>query len=43
VDSQHGRFEKTDQRGKHQGEVDISGILYEEKKDSSGQHDLKTR
>jgi len=40
VDTQHGRFEKLDKRGKHQGEFDIDG---KQKKpaDKSEKHDLK--
>ncbi|MED1715980.1 pre-toxin TG domain-containing protein, partial [Bacillus paralicheniformis] len=40
VDTQHGRFEVVNKRGKHQGEVDFN--LNETKPaDKSGRHDLK--
>ncbi|MCY8006241.1 colicin E3/pyocin S6 family cytotoxin [Bacillus haynesii] len=40
VDTQHGRFEIVNKRGKHQGEVDFN--LNETKPaDKLGRHDLK--
>lgn len=42
VDTQHGRFEVVNKRGKHQGEVDFNFNLNETKPaDKSGRHDLK--
>ncbi|RJF93197.1 hemagglutinin repeat-containing protein [Sphingomonas cavernae] len=41
VDSQHGRYEILDKRGNHQGEMNIDGSIYEDKKDISGKHDIK--
>ncbi|MEC1260003.1 pre-toxin TG domain-containing protein [Bacillus swezeyi] len=42
VDTQHGRFEVVNKRGKHQGEVDFN--LNETKPaDKSGRHDLKMK
>jgi hypothetical protein len=40
VDSQHGRFEKTNKRGKHMGEFDIEFNFIENSIDRSGRHDL---
>jgi len=40
VDTQHGRLEKLDRRGKHQGEFDMDGKLTKPA-DRSGKHDLE--
>jgi hypothetical protein len=41
VDTQHGRYEKCNSRGKHQGEYDIDGEFIPGSIDISGGHDLK--
>lgn len=42
VDTRHGRFEKLDKRGKHQGEgeVDLDLNPIKDSKDLSGGHDI---
>jgi uncharacterized DUF497 family protein len=40
VDTQHGRFEMTNSRGTHLGEIDISG-MQSDPADRSGNHDLR--
>ena len=39
LDTQHGRFEILNKKGKHQGEVDF-GSRVTKKADTSGKHDL---
>ncbi len=41
VDTQHGRFEKLNKKGKHQGEYNIDLELIPDSKDISGGHDIK--
>jgi filamentous hemagglutinin len=41
VDSQQGRFEVTNSRGRHQGEVNIAGQPIQGSLDRSGRHDLR--
>jgi uncharacterized protein RhaS with RHS repeats len=40
VDTQHGRLEKLDSKGRHLGEYDIDGNLTK-KADTSGKHNIK--
>lgn len=40
-DTQHGRFEKLDKKGRHQGEYDIDLKFIEGSIDDSGGHDIK--
>ncbi|MGE6630410.1 colicin E3/pyocin S6 family cytotoxin [Bacillus sp. NPDC077027] len=42
VDTQHGRFEKTNSKGKHQGEVDFD-FKQTKPADASGGHNLKIK
>jgi hypothetical protein len=42
VDTQHGRFELLDKRGKHLGEVDMD-LNFKGKTDNSGGHDIKIK
>lgn len=42
VDTQHGRFEKTNSKGKHQGEVDFD-FKPTKPADASGGHNLKVK
>lgn len=39
LDTQHGRFEKCNSKGKHQGEINID-LSQTKPADSSGSHDL---
>ena len=43
VDSQHGRLEQVNSRGKHQGEVQFDLIPVPKSKDDSGKHDLRMK
>jgi hypothetical protein len=40
IDTQHGRYEKCNRRGKHQGEYDIDLKFIENSVDTTGGHDL---
>ncbi|WP_311773169.1 colicin E3/pyocin S6 family cytotoxin [Listeria booriae] len=42
VDTQHGRFEKTNAKGKHQGEVDFD-FNNQKPADKSGKHDIRVK
>jgi hypothetical protein len=42
VDTQHGRFEKCNSKGKHQGEFDID-LNQTKPADKSGDHDIKVK
>ncbi|MFJ2464091.1 hypothetical protein [Pseudomonas sp. NPDC087615] len=43
VDSQHGRWEQVNSRGKHQGEVKFDLTPIPKSKDDSGKHDLRMK
>ncbi|UVK91522.1 hemagglutinin repeat-containing protein [Pseudomonas atacamensis] len=43
VDSQHGRLEQVNSRGKHQGEMQFDLIPVPKSKDDSGKHDLRMK
>ena len=42
LDTQHGRFEKLNKKGKHMGEVDMC-LNEKGKQDSSSEHDIRIK